>query len=124
MKTARTIVLCLLLVCAAASAGCGGKADEDKPMSEVKAEAEKMDAGQLRNMAAKYKDAIAAKGEEVKALTAKLKEIPVTEMLGEKAKSLKAQIEKLGKSVSSLKERFQVYYNSLKEKGGDTSGLD
>jgi len=124
MKTAITVILCFMVVCAAALSGCGKKADENKPLSEVKAEAEKMDSGQLRAMAAKYKDAIAAKGEEIKELTAKLKDIPVTEMLGEKAKSLKAQIDKLGASVSSLKERFQVYYKSLKEKGGDTAGLD
>jgi hypothetical protein len=30
----------------------------------------------------------------------------------------------LNKSVSALKDRFQVYYDKLKEKGGDISGLN
>ena len=39
-------------------------------------------------------------------------------------KELKADIDALNKSVSSLKERFEIYYNMLKEKGGDLSGLN
>jgi hypothetical protein len=30
----------------------------------------------------------------------------------------------LNKSTEVLAERFQVYYDKLKEKGGDLSGLD
>ena len=69
-------------------------------------------------------DAIMAKKGDVDKLTAKLKEIPVTEMLGGEAKELKADLETLGKSLSALKDRFQVYYDKLKEKGGDLSGLE
>ena len=113
----------LLVLCSIALLGCGSKADENKPMSEVKAEAEKMDTSGLRAMAMDYKEAITAKNGEVDKITAKLKEIPLTEMLGEEAKGLKADIEDLNKSVSALRERFDVYYEKLKEKGGDTSGL-
>jgi len=45
-------------------------------------------------------------------------------MLGDEAKELKTEIEALNKSVSALKERFQVYYDKLKEKGGNLSGLE
>jgi hypothetical protein len=103
--------------------GCGQKADENKPMSEVKAEAEKMDSSELRAMATSYKEAITAKKGEMDKIAAKLKEIPVTEMLGEEAKGLKADIDNLNQSISALKERFDVYYDKLQEKGGDTSGL-
>jgi len=113
----------LLVMCSLAMLGCGQKADEEKPMSEVKAEAEKMNTGELRTMAMKYKEAIVAKKGELDKFTAKLKEIPMTEMLGEEAKGLKADIESLNKSISALTERFNVYYGKLKEAGGDLSGL-
>lgn len=112
-----------LVMCSLAVLGCSQKADEEKPMSEVKAEAEKMNTDELRTVAMKYKEAITAKTGELERINAKLKEIPVTEMLGEQAKGLKADIEDLNKSISALKERFDVYYLKLKEQGGDTTGL-
>jgi hypothetical protein len=112
------LMAALLTVC-----GCGKKADATKPIPEVKAEAEKMDTTQLRSMAMTYKDAIVAKMDEVKSEGLKLKEIPVTEMMGDKAKQLKAQIDELDKTVTALKERLQVYIDELKKKGGDISGL-
>ena len=115
----------LLVLSAIVIAGCGGKkADESKPISEVKTEADKMDTGQLRSMAMSYKEAIVAKKGEVEKIAAKLKEIPVTELLGEKAKQLKTDIDSLTKSVDALKARFDVYYAKLKEKSGDLSGLE
>ena len=124
MKNVRNAVLCCLIaLCLFAILGCGKKADEDKPISEVKTEAEKMDTDGLRAMAMVYQKAIAAKNSEVEKLTAKLKDIPVTEMLGSEAKELKADLDNLNKSVSALKERFEVYYQKLKEQGGDLSGL-
>ena len=113
----------LLAICVLVFCSCGKKADESKPLSEVKAEAEKMDAAELKAMVLEYKDSILAKQEDVAKVTAQLKEIPISEMLGEEAKSLKADIEGLNKSVAALKSRFEVYYNKLKEKGGDVSGL-
>ena len=124
MKTVRNAVLCCLIaLCLFAILGCGKKADENKPISEVKAEAEKMDTDGLRAMAMVYQKAIAAKNGEVEKLTAKLKDIPVTEMMGDEAKELKADVDNLNTSISALKERFEVYYQKLKEQGGDLSGL-
>ena len=124
MKNLRNITLyCLLALLAAAMLGCGSKADEDKPISDVKAEAEKMNVDKLRDMAMAYKDAIVAKKADVAKITAKLKEIPLTEKFGEEAKGLTAEISDLNKSFSALKDRFQVYYDKLKAKDGDLSGL-
>jgi hypothetical protein len=124
MKTKmRTVLWCLLGVCLLVIAGCGKKADENKPISEVKAEAEKMSAADLRTTAMSYKEAVEAKGKEVEKLAAKLKEIPVAEMLGKEAKALKTEMDNISKSVGALKERLQIYLDKLKEKGGDLSGL-
>jgi len=125
MKIVKNAVLCCLIgLCLFAMLGCGKKADENKTISEVKAEAEKMDTNGLRAMAMAYKEAITAKKGDLEKLTAKLKDIPVTEMLGNEATGLKADMENLEKSVSALQERFKIYYDKLKEKGGDLSGLE
>jgi len=124
MKAKLNVVfLCLLAACSLVILGCSEKADESKPISEVKAEAEKMSAADLKATATKYKDAVTAKAGEIDKLTAKLKEIPVAEALGKEAKQIKADMETITKSVTALKERFQVYYDKLKEKGEDVSGL-
>lgn len=124
MSITKTGILCCLLVTVFFSlCGCGKKADENKPIIEVKAEAEKMSVEKLKSTAMAYKEAITAKKEEVTKLTAKLKEIPIAKMVGDEAKGLKADIDEISKSVSALKLRFDVYYDKLKEKGGDVSGL-
>lgn len=123
MKEAKYILFCALVLCSLVLFGCGKKADENKPISEVKAEAEKMDVGELKAMAMKYKDAIVAKGPEIKKLADQLKEIPIAKMMGPEAKEIQAKMKALNESVSALNERFQVYYDKLKEKGGDLSGL-
>ena len=124
MKNVRNITFyCLLALCSLALLGCGKKADETKPISEVQAEAEKMDLKQLRSMALKYKEAIMAKEGDVEKIMAELKEVPLTKKLGEEAVGLKADIDNVNKSISALMERFEIYYNKIKEKGGDLSGL-
>src|SRR4030042_429828 len=101
MKTKMTTFLWGLLgVCLLVIIGCGKKADENKPISEVKAEAEKMSTADLRTTAMSYKGAVEAKGKEVEKLAAKLKEIPVAEMLGKEAKALKTEMKNISKSVS------------------------
>ena len=124
MKTKVNIVLCCLLAaCSLAVLGCSEKADESKPISEVKAEAEKMSAEDLQAAAKEYMNAATAKTGELEKLAAKLKAIPVAEMMGDEAKKIKAEVDAVTKSASALKERFQVYYDKLKEKGIDVSAL-
>ena len=113
MNTPRIIIVCCLLVLSSlVLSGCGKKA-----------EAETMDVEKLKSMAIVYKDAITAKKGDIEKVMAQLKEVPITKMMGEEAKSLKADIDSLSKSISAFKERYQIYYNKLKEKGGDVSGL-
>jgi hypothetical protein len=122
--TTKTILYCSLALMLLTFCGCGKTADENKPIGEVEAEAEKMSVDKLKSMAGTYKDAIAAKKDEVAKLAAKLKDIPLNEMMGEKSKELKAGIDKLNESVSALTERSKVYYDKLKEKGGELAGSD
>jgi len=125
MKITKTIVFyCLVMSGLLAIFGCGEKANENKPVSQVKAEADKMNTEQLKSMAIKYKDAIVARGGEIEKLVASFREIPITEKFGTEAKELTAEIEALNSSVSALKQRFDLYYQKLKEKGGDLSGLE
>jgi uncharacterized lipoprotein YehR (DUF1307 family) len=129
MKQLKTITLyCMVALLAVSLIGCGGggggKVDETKPLDEVKAEAEKMNAVKLEAMATKYKEAIMAKQKDIEKVMAKIKDIPVLEQAGEEAKGLQADLLELNKSLQNLKARFQVYYNKLAEKGGDTSDLE
>ena len=121
MRIGLCVVLCGCILC---FVGCSKKADENKPMADVQAEAAKIDVAQLKAKAVEYKDAIVAKKAEIEKVAAKLKAIPVTEQMGTEAKALQTDIANLNKTVSALTERFQVYYNKLKEKGGDVSGLE
>lgn len=121
-----TFFMCVFLL-----PGCGGKSgsgsekvDENKPISEIKAEAATMDVEQLRAIAKKYKDALVAKKGEVKKLTDSLAAIPLAEKLGKEAQALTADIENLTKSVSALSERFGVYYDQIKAKGGELKDLE
>jgi outer membrane lipoprotein-sorting protein len=125
MRTIKnTTFLLLLLLCSLALLGCSQKSDENESISEVKAEAEKMDANQLRSMAMKYKEAIEAKNGEVEKLLAKLKDIPPAEMMDAKVKETTDEINKISQSIMALNEKFMIYYNKLKEKGVDTSDLE
>ena len=123
MKTKLLLSVGLSAVVMLMLGGCGSKADENKPMSDVKAEAETMSIEKLKATALAYKKAIEAKKPELEKIAAKLKEIPLADALGKEAKSLKSDIEELNKSVGALKERFGVYYGKLKELKADVSDL-
>jgi hypothetical protein len=135
------ILPCLLAFLLLTVVGCDKKADEDepasvtrtetgavavdteKPVSEARSEAGTMSVEDLKAMALKYKEAILAKQDEIGKLAAKVKEIPIAEALGQEAQLLKTDLGDLENALTTLKERFQVYYDALKEKGGDLSGL-
>ncbi len=98
-------------------------ADLEKPVAEVQTQAQTLSVPDLKAIATKYKDAISAKKEELQKVLAQVKEIPITEALGEKAKTLKTEVQKIQATIKDLTDRFQVYYNQLKAKGADLSGL-
>ncbi len=97
--------------------------DLEKPVAEVQTQAQTLSVPDLKALATKYKDAISTKKEELQKVLTQVKEIPITEALGEKAKTLKTEVEKIQATIKDLTDRFQVYYNQLKAKGADLSGL-
>ena len=98
-------------------------ADVEKPVAEVQTQAQTMSVADLRATAVQYAQAISIKKEDLQKVLAQVKELPLAEALSEKAKTLKAQAQKIEASIKDLTDRFQVYYSKLKEKGGDLSGL-
>ena len=126
MKANVSLIMVLLACTALVFVGCGSsgsEVDEAKPISEVKAEADKMSVEQLKDIAMEYKKAIEAKQPEIEKLMQQLKEIPITQALGEEAKSLKADLEKFNSSLQALEERFDVYYKKLVELKADVTSL-
>ena len=97
--------------------------DVEKAVADLKAEAAKMDVEVLISVATKYKDAIVEKQEVLKPLMDKLAAIPIAEKMGAEAQSLTAEIKKVTEAIAPLKERFQVYLDAIKAKGGDISKL-
>ena len=97
---------------------CGQKAtvDEKKPVAEIKTEAQKMDTSALQGEIEAYKGAITAKTADLDKIQAQIKDIPLTEMFGDKAKDLKGQLSNISDSLSNLNERLQVYVDQLKAK--------
>jgi len=106
-----------------AAAGTAAAVDAEKPVAEIQTEAQTMTVENLKATALKYKEAILAKQADIEKLTAKVKEIPVAEALGGEAKKLKTDLANIETSLKALKDRFQVYYDTLKTKGGDVAGL-
>jgi hypothetical protein len=105
------------LMVAALLAGCGGsKIDENKPIDQVAADAAKMGQADLQKMVSQYEAAIAEKMKEVDALKGQLKEIPLTELMGEKAKALKDDAAEITASLGKLKDQMAVYAKELAAK--------
>jgi len=121
------LIICTAVFIALGLYGCEGGTsagvDENKPISDVQAEADKMNVEQLKAMAMKYKDAIAAKKDEFGKVMENLQAIPATEKLGKEATGVTQDSEALINSIKALQARFQVYYDKLKAQGGDVSQL-
>jgi chromosome condensin MukBEF ATPase and DNA-binding subunit MukB len=122
--TAGLAVLAGLGLAMVAGCGGGGGASEDKPVAEVQAEAAKMNPDQLKSAMASYQAAIDKRQAEIKGLTADLQKVPLADMMGEKAKDLRAKMEQVTQSITKLQERMQVYAAELlkRTEAGESKG--
>lgn len=113
-------VLSALVFCGVVAAGCSSKASVDlnRPVTEIAAEAKTMAVAELKKIATDYQSMIEAKKKDIVALQNKIKEIPMTQLLGEEAKKLKGEISAVTASISALTERMNVYLKELQAKGG------
>jgi uncharacterized lipoprotein YehR (DUF1307 family) len=128
MKISKSVVLFVVLVAIIVLSGCGKKGgsvsvDESKPISEIKAEADKMTVDQLREMAIKYRDAIKDKNVKVDKVMLKLRDAGAGAAMTDEFKGIKEEISALTKSMGALKQRFGVYYDKLVLSKADVSDL-
>lgn len=100
------------------------QADQESTIPEISARAKEMAVENLRTMAEKYHVAITAAQRKVKELTEQFVAMPDAEKDRPEGVKLKTALDEVYKSIQPLKERFQVYYNALKEKAGDLKGLE
>ena len=96
--------------------GCGGGVNENKPISEVKTEAQAMSVDQLKATVAKFRAAIESKKAEIEKIKQTIQKIPIADMLGEEAKKLKADVQNIAKSIRALTDRLNVYSQELRRK--------
>ena len=124
MKTRSFLLLCLLAALALVVIGCGKKADENKSISQVQAEASKMSVDQLRAAALECKNALMAKKGELSKLEEKVKMLTSDKIISGEGQKLTTDIQSAGKSIVDLTGRLKIYVDKIKEKGGDVSGLN
>lgn len=92
------------------------KVMENVPVADIIKQAQTMTVPQIQGMIEKYKTAIADKKIDLEKVKAQLKQIPLTQMMGDKAKKVKDDILKINTSVKSLTDVLGAYTNVLNEK--------
>ena len=95
-------------------AGCS-KADENKTPDQIKQEVAKMDAKDIQAVIDDYKKAIEEKTADLQKETAKLKELKLDELTGDKAKSIKDNMANLSESIKKLEANMAAYAEGLKK---------
>ncbi len=115
MKKLWTVLACAVLA-AGLLTGCGSGVDENKPLSEVKAEAATLDEAALKAKIADCEKFLAEKKAELEKVAAKIKEIPLDKILSEESKNLKDQTAKLTESIKKVSDQMKVYVDEAAAK--------
>ena len=108
----------MMMVLAGSFMGCK-KSLEEKPVDEVKEEAQQMSAEELQEKVNEYQAAIEAKKPEIEKLQKELGKGLSGMLSGDKpenAEELEAELTELQASVKALEERMAIYANELKKK--------
>ena len=75
-------------------------------------------------MGEKYRDVVAEKEQQLKKITQGYLNLSDADRKAAIGQIAETGINETKKSLDIMKERFGVYYNALKEKGGNLTGLD
>ncbi|OQA56774.1 MAG: hypothetical protein BWY42_00805 [Candidatus Omnitrophica bacterium ADurb.Bin277] len=100
--------------------GCAKKVDPEKPLEQIRKEAGAMSVAQLESYAQLYASEIEEQRAEIQKIQEKIKKMPLDKMFSNNF--LQNDIKKIGRKAEALFERYIIYMEALKEKGGDTSG--
>ena len=114
MKKTMVSMFAALLLC-----GCGAGVDENKTPEQAKSEAASMEASALQKRVDACKKFIEQKQAQVDSLAKEIANIPLQEKLGEKAKSLKAEADKIGVSIKNVGAQLDAYVKELQAKGAN-----
>jgi hypothetical protein len=99
-------------------------ADQGKSIPDITAGAKEMAVENLRKMAEKYRDVVAATEQQLKTLKQGYLKLSDDDRKAAIGQITKIGIDDIENRLDIMKERFGVYFNALKEKGGNLTGLD
>ena len=97
--------------------------EKGRPLGEIRAEAADMNDATLRVAAMGYRDRIFAKRTELSDVMNRYDEFPYTDIFGRETLEPAPNVVDLTSSISALTERHHIYFDLLKARGGDVSGL-
>ncbi len=105
------IALGATLIC-----GCSDDSvDTSKTPEQIKQEVASMDTAAIQKKVEAYQKALEEKAAELKAEAEKLTKIPLTELMGDDAKKIKASMEEIKAEVEKLTANMNAYAEGLKK---------
>lgn len=119
----KVVSLFLLSVALFSLSGCGKKADANKPIDQVQKEAAAMSANDLQSYAEAYAKEISKQKKELEKVGEQVKSLSPKELFSDKAREIKDSLGKIEANVSNLTQRYQVYADKFREKGGDLNKI-
>lgn len=96
-------------------------ADLNQSVEQIKEKVAGFDKTQVLAYVDQYKSVLLEKKGQIADLTGQLKDLSMTELMGDKAKVLKDQITQYSDQFSGLKDRYSIYLQKLEELGVDLS---
>jgi len=107
-------ILCVAVMAMLTGCLTGSGGGDASGLDQLAAEAATMGQADLQAMVAKYKGLIAEKTDVANLLKSQLKQIPVANMMDEKAAALKGELSDTMTLISQLKDKLAVYADALK----------
>jgi len=114
-------ILSLLFICF--SLGCAEKLNVNRPIAEVKAEAQEMSLAQLEKAALTYGKEIRGRYNKMEKVKYELKGLAPRDVLGAKGKEVKERYNKMSDEVKIFMEHYGVYARKYQELGGNTADI-